>query len=185
MSILSNYISLLRIKHVLPYVKGSVLDLGCGEVPVLRVAGDKIEHYVGVDIGQERTERLRKTYPQHQFFRRDFDEDPLDFEGRFDTILLIAVIEHVFNQKHLATELVKKLKPAGRIIVTTPTSFGESVHRIGAVLGLLGKSVANRHIVIFNKRRFKVLAGRFNLRIEKYHTFCFGCNQLVILAKKD
>ena len=185
MSILSNYASLLRVKRVLPYVKGSVLDLGCGEVPVLRAAGDKIEHYVGVDIGQERTETLRKTYPQHQFFRCDFDEDPFDFEGKFDTILLIAVIEHIFNQKHLATELIKKLNPTGRIIITTPTSLGEFVHRICAGLGLLGRSVANRHIVIFNKRRFKVLAKHFNLRIEKYHRFCFGCNQMVILAKKE
>ena len=56
------------------------------------------------------------------------------------------------------------------------------MHRTGARLGLFSKVAADDHIVIYNKKRFQILASDFGLSIERYERFQFGCNQLVILS---
>ncbi|HNR33418.1 MAG TPA: methyltransferase domain-containing protein, partial [Candidatus Hydrogenedentes bacterium] len=124
---------------------------------------------------------LRRRFPDHTFLRKDLDEDLLDLGRQFDTVLLVAVIEHVFNQKHLMRQLVPLLKPEGRLVVTSPTPFGNDVvHRIGAALGLFSKDAAHDHVVIYNKRRFLLLAREFGLMLETYCRFQCGCNQLAV-----
>ena len=39
----------------------------------------------------------------------------------------------------------------------------------------------NDHIVIYNKKRFYLMARDMNLEVEVYRTFQLGCNQLVVL----
>jgi SAM-dependent methyltransferase len=186
MGLLSNHLADTRTKKIMPYVKGAVLDLGCGRLaPVTQRCAASIESYYGVERDPDFVENLKKKFPEHSFFAMDLDDDSFDFDIDFDTILLIAVIEHVFNQKHLACQLVKKLKAGGRLIVTTPTPLGDWIHRVGSKFGLFAKSADDHHIVIYNKRRFQVLAKCAGLRIEKYKTFQFGCNQLVILTRDD
>ena len=56
------------------------------------------------------------------------------------------------------------LKPNGRIVLTTPTVIGNDlVHRLGASVGLFSQDAQDDHIVIFNKRRFEVLANEVGL----------------------
>ncbi len=69
-----------------------------------------------------------------------------------------------------------------RLLVTTPTPFGNDiVHRLGAAIGLFAKAAADDHIVIYNRQRFEILAKEFDLKLERYESFGFGCNQLAIL----
>ncbi len=57
---------------------------------------------------------------------------------------MIAVIEHLFNQKFVMDEVSNVLKPGGKVVVTTPTPFGNDVvHRVGATLGLFAKTAMN------------------------------------------
>ena len=48
-----NYIAALslqrRLKETIPYVSGSVLDVGCGEKPYEHIYGKKVTSYVGID----------------------------------------------------------------------------------------------------------------------------------------
>lgn len=72
--------------------------------------------------------------------------------------MMVAVIEHIWNQKFLLDQVVNILNPSGRLIITTPSPFGNDVvHAIGANLGLFAKSAVADHIVIYNRRRFKNL----------------------------
>lgn len=76
------------------------------------------------------------------------------------------------------------LKPSGKLIVTTPTPFGNDVvHAIGGSLGLFAKSAVTDHVVIYNRRRFKILENEFNLKLTKYKQFQFFCNQLAVFEK--
>ena len=183
MALFSNYMTRIRLNKALPYVKGSVLDLGCGDARVLEYLANKIELYYGIEHTQQWIDKLKKRYPKNNFLCLDLDEDGLDIDTKFDTVLLLAIIEHIYNQKHLAKEILKKLKPDGKIIITTPTPFGDWIHRMGSKFGLFAKSADDHHPVIYNKHRFGVLAKHFNLKIEKYKLFEFGCNQLVILTR--
>ena len=82
-------------------------------------------------------------------------------------------------------EVCKVLKPGGIVAITTPTPFGNDViHRAGASLRLFAKSAVDDHIVIYNRKRFEILAKEVRLHL-KYHNYFQGfCNQLAILEKK-
>jgi 2-polyprenyl-3-methyl-5-hydroxy-6-metoxy-1,4-benzoquinol methylase len=129
-------------------------------------------------------EANRRRFPQHRFLVADVDEDPLDIDGGFDRILMIALVEHVYNLKHLFRQACRLLRPHGQIVITTPTPFGNDViHRCGAWLGLFARSAADDHICVLNRHRFQILARDFGLQIVRYRTFEFGCNQLVVLSR--
>lgn len=180
--LLSNYIRDVRMNKIRPYVRGDVLDVGCGRATIWEKFGDRIDTYVGVDRNSRLVEELKGKFPDADFRAMDLDEGRLGFDKKFDTILMIAIIEHVFNQKHLFREVIRHLKPGGSIVVTTPTPFGNDIiHHLGTVIGLFAKTAADDHIVIYNKKRFEIVAKEFDLRLERYESFAFGCNQLAIL----
>ncbi|WP_332913953.1 class I SAM-dependent methyltransferase [Algoriphagus boritolerans] len=119
------------------------------------------------------------------FFTIDLDKDEIPKENQYDTILLIAVIEHIFNLKFLFEQIHDLLKDDGKVIITTPSPFGNDfVHKIGTQLGLFDKEGGqDDHIVIFNKKRLQILANEVGLEVNKYQKFQLGCNQLVVLKK--
>lgn len=184
MGLLSNVIKRQRMRMVAPYVHGDVLDVGCGPALVLEACRDRVASYTGIEHTDARVAALRRRFPDHTFLRSDLDADTLAPGRQFDVILLVAVIEHVYNQKHLLQQLVPLLTPEGRLVITTPTPFGNDVvHRIGAALGLFSKDAAHDHVVIYNKRRLVLLAREFGLVVEHYRRFQCGCNQLAVLRR--
>lgn len=185
MNLLSGHIRTIRLGKVLPFVAGEVLDLGCGHAKIRELCRDQIRRYVGVEKSASLVEVLRRRYPDGTFVCRDLDTENLDVDGRFDVILMVAIIEHLFNQGHVFREVLHYLKPAGRIILTTPTPFGNDfVHRIGAACGLFAKSAVEDHIVIYNKKRLCIVAKEFDLVVKQYRRFAFGCNQIAVFEKK-
>lgn len=186
MALLSKYIENTRIKMVEGYIHGNVLDLGCGPAKIYSLFKTRIDNYYGIEYTENYVQSLKKNYPEVKFFIKDLDEDALEFELKFDCVLLIALIEHIFNQKHLMKEILKCLRPDGKIIITTPTPFGNDlIHRLGSFLGLFSQEAVDDHIVIYDKKRFLILAEEFDLEIYRYELFEFGCNQLVILQRKS
>lgn len=184
MAKLSGMLSGWRHRMVVPYVKGRVLDIGCGNAMMLQKHHSNIDRYVGVEFSPARVERLAEQFPEATFISRDLDRQPLALDERFDTILLIAVIEHIWNQKFLFEQIIDLLHPGGKIIVTTPTPFGnDMIHPLGAAMGIFAQSAVEDHIVIYNRRRFRNLAREFALRLLVYRRFQFFSNQLVILGK--
>jgi SAM-dependent methyltransferase len=182
MPLMSEHLRNTRLAKVKPLVEGDVLDLGCGSALAKTRFGSQIRHYVGVDRDEGHVKDLAERFPDAKFYARDLDADSLDFGAKFDTVLMLALIEHVFNQKQLLGEVVKSLKTGGRIVITTPTVFGNDVvHRIGSAVGLFAKSAADDHIVIFNRKRLEILANEFGLRLAAYSKFELGCNQLAVM----
>ncbi len=187
MGILSKWLHNVRIKITKQYIKGNVLDIGCGSASIFTKFNHRINKYYGVEYDQKHISGLNQKYIKNKkvkFFQKDLDTDKLNFDIKFDCIIILAVIEHIYNQKHFIIELVKNLKPNGKLVITTPTPFGNDiVHRIGASIGLFNKVQGDDHVVIYNKKRFKILAKDFGLDIKKYKTFEFNCNQLVVFEK--
>ena len=186
MGLLTERIKRQRMLMAAPYLQGDVLDIGCGAAEALDYAGPAMTSYTGIDVPEGHVARLGRDFPRHDFVCRNLDEDRFDLPRRYDVALLLAVIEHIYNQKHLMKEILGALKPGGRIVITTPTPFGNDVvHRWGAPLGLFCQSAFDDHIVIYNRKRFAILARDFSLELERYQHFQFGCNQLAVLRTTE
>ena len=180
--ILTPFIREQRKNRVKPYVHGDVLDLGCGQADFYDICKKKIISYHGIDGDPAVVARMKKKYPQATFSELDFDEDTFSLNKTFDTILMVGLVEHLYNQKHVMKEAKKYLKSNGIIVITTPTPLGNDIfHRIGSSLRLFSPAARDDHVVIYNKKRFQILAKDLDFKILKYRTFQFGCNQIVVL----
>jgi SAM-dependent methyltransferase len=93
-----------RVKTVLPHLRGHALDIGCGTNVLMKRYGNGI----GVDV--------------FQFGGADLiveNTSALPFsDGEFDTICIIAALNHIPYREKVLTEAYRLLKPGGRIIIT-------------------------------------------------------------------
>lgn len=186
--LLSNYLSVKRAEKVIGHIKGHVLDIGCGEArnyALIKAYNLPVLSYTGIEFSKDTVGNLTIRYPEAKFFQADLDMDRLPVDGKYDIIILLAVIEHIFNLKFLFSQLVSLLAENGQIVLTTPTPFGNDVvHRLGTKVGLFNKEGGqDDHIVIFNRKRLEILAAEFDMEVSRYQTFQFGCNQMAILTK--
>ena len=62
MALLSKRISGWRHKVIKPYLKGDVLDIGCGNAIVLKKYNALINHYVGIEFDQGRVNNLSASF---------------------------------------------------------------------------------------------------------------------------
>jgi 2-polyprenyl-3-methyl-5-hydroxy-6-metoxy-1,4-benzoquinol methylase len=177
--LLSPYLQKKRFEAVKPYLHGKVLDLGCGGAEILSWLNPR-QSYVGVEGNLETVFRLKKMYPALEFLLRDLEHDELGFSQKFDTILLIAVIEHLHDPDHLLSQIPGLLMPTGNLVITTPTPMGDRFHKIGAKLGLFSMIAVYDHEVIYTFKTLKNTLSRVGLDIRKYQQFLFGGNQLCI-----
>lgn len=167
-----------------PHIRGDVLDIGCQDGQLRDRLGDRVGRYVGIDLSPPHLEAARKRHPDCEFRLLDLDDEPLGYDSEFDTIVMSAVIEHIFNLKHLGRNLARALKPGGQVVLTTPTPLGNDiVHRLGAALGLFARTAVDDHIVIFNRKRLQAFAGEVGLTLAEHRRFQLGCNQLAILRR--
>jgi SAM-dependent methyltransferase len=184
MAYLSKFLANQRLARVAEFIKGDVLELGCGNAKVLENYGLRISSYCGVERSAPRIEKLKQNYPHASFFQRDLDRNRLEINRQFDCVLMLAVIEHLFNQKFVMEEVSQALKPGGIVVITTPTTFGNDVvYPLAAAFGLTSKSAMNDHIIIYNLRRFKILANEIGLKLKYHKYFQVYCNQIAILEK--
>jgi len=171
------------MKAIAPFLRGEVLDLACGfgkVIPLLRPG----QSYLGVEGSPQFIKILNDQYPGYQFIVRDLDLNELNLERQFDTILLVAVIEHLEHPAHLVAQLPRYLKAGGRLVMTTPSPFGDKIHRAGAIIGLFSKDAVREHETIFSHKMMVDLIEPNGLEIEGYRRFLLGGNQLFICKAK-
>lgn len=174
--LLSPFLRSKRIKAALPYLKGSVLDYGCGIGTLCAFVPQR--NFVGVDIDSNVLKYAQSNYPQAKFYTvTQFDKLP---ELRFDTVVGLAVIEHVANPMMLLKRFSKRLNPGGQIVLTTPYPTYEWVLHLGATLKLFSKSSHEEHKMLLDYDLVARLGKQANLRISLYRRFLLGANQLII-----
>ncbi|MTA64883.1 MAG: methyltransferase, partial [Actinobacteria bacterium] len=85
-----------RYAKVLPYLRGSLLEVGCGTSPLVHDFRSSFTSYTGCDLDAELIERLSDRYPEATYEAVDLDHQDLPRDWvSFDTILATAVIEHL------------------------------------------------------------------------------------------
>jgi 2-polyprenyl-3-methyl-5-hydroxy-6-metoxy-1,4-benzoquinol methylase len=168
-----------RLVIARPHLLGDVLDLGCGGADVVRLLGPN-QTYVGVDWRADIVQQLQARFPMHLFRQLDLDTQALDFQRRFDSIVLLAVIEHLRQPQHLFAQLANLVEPTGQIVMTSPSPFGHRLHAFGARLGLFSREAAAEHHTVFNRETLATLIRPYGLTLAVYRPFLFGCNQLFV-----
>jgi 2-polyprenyl-3-methyl-5-hydroxy-6-metoxy-1,4-benzoquinol methylase len=115
-----------RVLDCLPARPGqSLLDVGCFAGSFLSlVSREQFERQVGVDILRPQVEYARARYgtPFRSFVHVESVADVDRVEGTFDCVTLIEVIEHLTAEEAgvLLAAVAHKLKPGGRLVLTTP-----------------------------------------------------------------
>jgi len=164
---------LSRTDMILSWVKGpGVLDVGCTGHSVdigsprwlhgrLR---EQFPSVVGIDLSAENIAALRR----HGFANLHVQSaESFVLPDEFDTIVAGEIIEHLANPGLFLQQARKHLKPAGRLVLTTPHPF--SLANIAYALTKYPKTCQNaEHACWFCPRTMTELVKRNGLRIEHF-----------------
>jgi 2-polyprenyl-3-methyl-5-hydroxy-6-metoxy-1,4-benzoquinol methylase len=181
--LLSPYVQRIRLKKVQEWLTGSkLLDFGCGTGDLVARLPAEIE-YVGIDIDPRSLQVARRRYPGYEFLELP-ELDAVKTLGRFDTIVMAAVLEHLPNPEHHIRFLSKQsMEIGGRLIVTTPHPVAKFVLRPGARLKLLSSAAQEEHKDLVSRSDLERLAHLAELEILVYKRFLCRLNQLVVYRK--
>jgi len=178
--LLSPWLRKRRLEAAKRHLRGRILDFGCGSgsLAALVAPGD----YLGVDVDETSLALARSRYPRHRFVSKL----PLPLET-FDSIVMLAVIEHVADPGELLRVLSAHLVdgPASRIVVSTPHPSLDWVHGLGASLGLFSRHANEEHEELLGPARLASIGASAGLDIERYARFLGGANQLVTFRRKS
>ena len=172
--LLSPWLRRLRIQAARPYLRGRVLDVGCGSGALAQHC--RPESYIGYDIDRESLLIARRESARYRFV----EEPP--HGDRFDTVVALAVIEHLPEPGEALKAWRTFLAPGGRIVLTTPHPSVDWIHHLGARVGLFSRHGYEEHEELINLIAMRRLASEAELSIELHRRFLFGANQLFVLA---
>ncbi len=102
-----------------PYIKGKLLELGCGEGRGIEVIGPLAEKYTAIDKIEAVINRLRLKFPDYRFESGHFPPIPFP-DNSFDTVVSFQVIEHIKDDALFIKEIERILRPGGTALLTTP-----------------------------------------------------------------
>ena len=173
----------------LPYMKGRLLDYGCGDGQFLNMAKEFSGKVCGVDVSSVAIEKASKAYPEIPFVLLEGDKLPFA-EGSFDTISVIDVLEHLLDVETALEEMNRVLAPNGCLLIATSELTRLKMMLIS--LAFLDKYFfpSSPHIRYFtrkslaqilNKKGFEVVAYKKN---RTYFGF-IPQGQLVVARKKS
>jgi SAM-dependent methyltransferase len=138
--------------------------------------------YLGIEVDQLSLDSAINQFPTHSF------QESLPKENeKFDTIISLAVIEHVKNSESFLAGLSKRLKPDtdARIVITTPHPSMGWVHDLGATVGLFSQHASDEYEELFDHPKLELDGKKAALRLVSYKRFIFGGNQLAVFAWKS
>jgi 2-polyprenyl-3-methyl-5-hydroxy-6-metoxy-1,4-benzoquinol methylase len=182
--LLSGYLRKARFNIATKYLKGkNLLDIGCDEGHIIPFIPKKIK-YSGLERNEAMLIKAKKKYPKIVF--HDLEINPNNISnlklGKYDNILLLAVIEHMNNPIKFLLCLNQLLNEKGRIIITSPSKSSDLILRIMSFFRLARNDKHEHEFYVNNKMMSKLYkSGKF--KKIKYKKFQFGLNQLWVIEK--
>jgi len=179
---IDRFIARMRFRAAFPHVrKGSrVCDLGCGlETAFLEYAGVKIADGVGVDDQVE-----SGTQGRWQRIRADLCS-PLPFpDGRFDHVVMLAVLEHLPNPEPVLCEAHRVIGPGGTLILTWPSSLVDPVLNVLHAFHVISKEMESdehqKRIPVDDLQR---MLQRIGFQKFLHSHFELGLNNLMVATR--
>lgn len=145
------FFSLIRPQEALffetnkKYIKGKVLDFGCGDGFFAELVFGKGKIDIGLDL--EKNERVKEAIKNKVYKRIAlYDGNKIPFPNNyFDTIISNCVLEHIPNLSQSIKEIYRVLKPGGYFLATVMTDNWEKF--------LLGKNIFGKKYLDFLRKK--------------------------------
>jgi SAM-dependent methyltransferase len=174
--LLSPFLRKQRFKAAKPYLNGRILDVGCGSGALAELVDSA--SYVGIEVDEISVNKAKQSYPRH-FFQNTLPP----VAEKFDTVVSLAVIEHVSDPAAFLNSLSQYLKSSkAQIVITTPHPSVDWLHDIGASVGLFSKHANEEHEDLLDEEKLRATGFAAGLRLVSYSRFLFGANQLAVFA---
>jgi SAM-dependent methyltransferase len=154
---------------------GSLLEVGCGYGFLLDEAKGYFQNRAGIDFSAAAVASTR----QRADYVYQGDISTIPAADKFDCIVLVSVIEHVYMPVDFIRRLSTHLQPAGKIVIATPNV--ESAYR-----RLLGRrwpafQVIPEHVAFYSGKTLSSVMKRAGLsRITRVpYSRAYPANQVV------
>jgi 2-polyprenyl-3-methyl-5-hydroxy-6-metoxy-1,4-benzoquinol methylase len=106
--------------EAMPFIKGDLLEVGCGEGRGVELLAPLASSYSAIDKIGDLLETIKTKHPEVRFYNMNVPP----FEGisseSYDTVVSFQVIEHIENDRAFLEEIHRVLKPSGKAIISTP-----------------------------------------------------------------
>jgi len=148
----------------------SLLDIGCGNCMYAELFPNA--EYVGIDIADDIIAHARSK--GFNVIKADIEKDLPFKDESFDSVIMLDVLEHIYDTVHIMKEIRRVLKPNGFVILITPNIASLSA-RLDVLRGRRPSEVdamrsewANQdHISAFGIDDIKKIFELSGLKIEK------------------
>jgi len=157
---------------------GKILDIGCGIGDFLgycKKAGWKVS-------GLEPNEQARKiVLKNHQIEAVDVSEISNMAENQFDLVTLFHVLEHVAEPKNMVSEILRILKPGGRLVIALPNNASWDAKYYDKYWAAWD---VPRHLFHFNPKSISFFMNRFPLKKEMIKPMIWDAFYVSLLSEK-
>ncbi len=102
------------------YIKGNVLEVGCGEGRGVQLVAPKADSYTGLDKITPVIDGLKSKYPEYMFIQAHIPPFAGIASDSYDVVVSFQVIEHIRKDTEYLNEIHRVLKPGGIALITTP-----------------------------------------------------------------
>jgi ubiquinone/menaquinone biosynthesis C-methylase UbiE len=102
------------------YVRGDVLEVGCGEGRGVELLMRKADSFTAIDKIEEALSVLRERFPDGKFLSMNIPPLGSLQDNMYDCVVSFQVIEHIKDDTLYLKEINRVLKPGGIALFTTP-----------------------------------------------------------------
>lgn len=103
-----------------PYVKGNVLEIGCGEGYGIDMLVKNSDQLTVVDKSNITTKNIANKYSSVNVIKSTIPPISNLEDNSFDTIISFQVIEHIKEEEQFISEIYRLLKKGGKAYISTP-----------------------------------------------------------------
>lgn len=162
-----------RFVNILRYFPKSetVLDVGCGYDGKLLLELKQrklLQNGIGIDLRVS-----KKKYKNIKLISQSANKKFKVPNSSINTVISLALIEHLDNPSKACAEMYRVLKPGGNLLITTPNKKWKWILDFTAFLGLISKEEINDHKTYFTKESAKQILidsgfSKKNIQITAY-----------------
>lgn len=150
-----------------PYIKGDILEVGCGEGRGIALMMPKAKTFTAVDKIEEALAKLRVQFPAGKFIGTNIPPLTALADNTYDVVVTFQVIEHIENDRLFLQEIQRVLKPGGMALVTTPNRKLSLTRNPWHVREYLADELTNLAQKYFSSVEMKGISG--NEKVMEYY----------------